>query len=202
MGRFKCLSKPIKRIFFAYANTISDKWIKIVSNKYIFKYINKINKINRKNNINNNYNIEIFNLKLINSHNYHRVPGLINFKHNLNNDLNNEKGLAHSKVREYWLRRGPRLIIILLLTIIITILFSALLIERTLNDYIFSILVGINLILCSLYMLYQRLIDSISGAMMRIGHEHYTKWKRGTLLIKHDLESKLDKQFNNNLIII
>ena len=27
-------------------------------------------------------------------------------------------------------------------------------------------------------MLYQRLIDSISGAMMRIGHDHYNKWKK------------------------
>ena len=26
-------------------------------------------------------------------------------------------------------------------------------------------------------MLYQRLIDSISGAMMRIGHDHYIDWK-------------------------
>ena len=46
MGRCRCLSKPIKRFFFAYADKISEKWIIIVSRKYTLKYINKLNKLN------------------------------------------------------------------------------------------------------------------------------------------------------------
>jgi hypothetical protein len=169
MGMLRCLSKPIKRYFFSYADKISDNWILIVSNKYVTKYIRKLN----KDTTTESYDSSQYN---------HRID-LINFKNNLEYDLYKEKGLAHSKVREYWLRRGPRLLILLLITILITIGLAACLLDRSINDYIFSILVGINLILCSFYMLYQRLIDSISGAMMRIGHDHYTEWKNNKTAI-------------------
>ena len=85
--------------------------------------------------------------------------------------------MAHSKVREYWLRRGPRLLIVLFLTIIITILMAEFITKQSKNNHIASIIISINLILYNFYMLYQRLIDSIAGAMMRIGHDHYIQWK-------------------------
>ena len=44
-------------------------------------------------------------------------------------------------------------------------------------------------------MLYQRLPDSVSSAMMRIGHDHYNNWKNTTLnnlSIESDLSSNDD----------
>ena len=105
------------------------------------------------------------------------VQGLNDFLNDLQIELDQEKSLAHGKVREYWLRRGPRLLIVLLFTILSTIGLAQWLIDTTINDHILSILIGINMILFNIYMLYQRLIDAISGAMMRIGHDHYNKWK-------------------------
>ena len=168
MGYFRCLSKPIKRYFFAYADKVTQKFIIIVSNKYTLKYINKLNKLN---------NNPITN-ELIDSSQYYTIPGLVKFVNDLENDLNKEKGIAHSKVREYWLRRGPRLLIILILTIFITVGLAILLIDISYKENIYSILIGINMILFNIYMLYERLIDSISGTMMKIGHDHYKKWKK------------------------
>lgn len=168
MRRSRCLSKPIKRYLFAYADKISQKFIIIVSQKYTLKYINKLNKLN------NNPLLE----KLKDSSGYHNIPGLIHFINKLENDLTKEKGVAHSKVREYWLRRGPRLLIILILTICITIGLADLLVEITYKDHLYSILIGINMIIFNIYMLYERLIDSISGTMMKIGHDSYKNWKK------------------------
>lgn len=178
---FRCLSKPFKRFFFSYADRVSDKWIKIVYHKYKIKYIKKLNKLG---------NSDIILNESIQPYQYYLVPGLIEYINVLENKLDNERGLAHSKVREYWLRRGPRLIIVLILTIFITIGLSELLIDRTMNDIIYSILVGINMIIFSIYMLYQRLIDSISGSMMRIGHDHYNNWKnnKSNIIINNNIK--------------
>ena len=56
--------------------------------------------------------------------------------------------------------------------------------DVTSNEHTYSILIGVNMILYNIYMLYQRLIDSISGAMMRIGHDHYNNWKNDFTNIK------------------
>ena len=164
MGICRCISKPIKRFYFYYADQVADNWSLIVREKYKNKYIKKRIKLGIDNQESETY--DIFN-----------IPGLDNFLYNLQIDLNKEKGLAHGKVREYWLRRGPRLLLVLVFTILITIGLGHLLIEPTRNNNVLSILIGINMILYNIYMLYQRLIDAISGSMMRIGHDHYTKWK-------------------------
>lgn len=164
MGICRFISKPIKRFYFYYADKVADKWSLIVREKYKSKYIKKRIKLNLDN--------EVFETS-----NVSNVPGLNTFLYNLQIDLDKEKGLARGKVREYWLRRGPRLLLVLVLTILTTLGLAYLLIEPTRNDTTLSILVGINMILFNIYMLYERLIDAISGAMMRIGHDHYTKWK-------------------------
>lgn len=164
MGICRFISKPIKRFYFYYADTVADKWSLTVREKYKNKYIKKRIKLELDNELSETSDVS-------------NVPGLNTFLHNLQIDLNKEKGLAHGKVREYWLRRGPRLLLVLVFTILSTLGLAYLLIEPTRNDQILSILVGINMILFNIYMLYERLIDAISGAMMRIGHDHYTKWK-------------------------
>ena len=161
MGFFRFLSKPIKRFYFYYADKVADKWSLIVRQKYTNKFIKKRIKLNLDN-------------ELVPTSD---IPGLNIFLINLQNDLDKEKGLAHGKVREYWLRRGPRMLVVLIITILSTLGLAYLLIEPTRNDQILSILVGVNMIIFNMYLLYQRLIDAISGAMMRIGHDHYTRWK-------------------------
>ena len=51
MGKCRCISKPIKRFCFSYADKIADKWCLIVIKKYTHKYINKRNKLGLDNNI-------------------------------------------------------------------------------------------------------------------------------------------------------
>ena len=51
MGNFRCLTKPCKRFYFSHADQIADKWVDIVTHKYIQKYINKLNKLGKKNEI-------------------------------------------------------------------------------------------------------------------------------------------------------
>ena len=167
MKCFRSISKPFKRFFFSHADNISDKWIKNVSHKYSLKYINKIKKINNQQTI----------TKLIDENNYPLIHGLVQYKCNLDFKLQKEKGLGHGKVREYWLRRGPRVLIFLLLTLLITILLAEILIDTSYSWRIYSVLLSVNMLFYNIYMLYYRLIDSISGAMMRIGHDHYTSWK-------------------------
>lgn len=163
MGRFRCLSKPFKRYCFKYADKICDHWIEIVKKKYTKKYINKLNKI--------------LGHELYDINNFENVPGLEDFSVELHNKLVSEKGLAHSKVREYWLRRPPRLLIVLIISILITIGLAELLIEVSHNEHVHYLLISLNLLIFTVYLLYQRLIDSISCSMMRIGHDTYKNWK-------------------------
>ena len=48
------------------------------------------------------------------------------------------------------------------------------------------------MIVYSIYMLYQRLIDSISGCMMKIGHSHYNKWKSNLNITNESIDSDTD----------
>ena len=166
MGRFRCLSKPLKRFLFSHADKVSERWVEITSKKYTLKYINKINKLN------DNDTVEDFDHRK-----YNTIMGLNHYRCDLLTILNKEKGLAHGKVREYWLRRGPRVLISLILIIIITFLLANYLTETSYNDNVYSLIISISMIIYSIYMLYQKLIDSIAGAMLRKGHDHYKEWK-------------------------
>ena len=146
---------------FSHADKVSEKWVEITSKKYTLKYINKINKLN------DNDTVEEFDPKK-----YNTIPGLNDFRCDLLIILNKEKGLAHGKVREYWLRRGPRLLITLILIIIITFLLANYLTETSYDDNIYSLILSISMVIYSMYMLYQKLVDSIVGSMLRKGHDH------------------------------
>ena len=173
MGECRWLSKPTKRFFFAHADNVSENWVKIVSKKYALKYINKLRKRN---------NLE--KLKEFDINNYNTIPGLLIYINNLEAKLNKTTSLAHSKVREYWLRRGPRLLVILIGVIIFTIILAEYLTNVTKDEHIYSIIIGINMILYNIYMLYQKLIDSISSSIMRVGHDHYKSWKQDFVCLK------------------
>jgi hypothetical protein len=169
-GKYRFLSKPIKRLIFKYADSISDQWSLYVYNKYILKYIRKLNKKN---------GMVIFDESVAYKYEqFNSIPGLLDFEQKLKESLDNEKGLAHAKAREYWIRRGPRLFCVLFLTILITIGLAEIVKTPTVNDRLFTGIVSINMILLSLYMLFQRLPDSIASSMLRIGHDNYKTWKK------------------------
>lgn len=180
MGNFRWITKPTKRYFFSYADKISQKWNNKVLDKYALKYINKLKKNNNEETI----------TKLIDSSLFYTIPGLNIYLEELKQKLNKENGLAHGKVREYWLRRGPRNLMILIFTILITIGFSELLLDITPDEHYYSIIIGINIVLFNLYISYQRLTDSISSAMLRVGHDHYKKWKNENIYNDTSLTNK------------
>ena len=166
MSKGRCISKPFKRVLFSHADHISNKWFTIVYIKYEQKYIKKYNKLNN-----------------LPNENTENINGLDLFLDGLYCKLVMDKSLAHSKVREYWLRRIPRLLTMLLFTLLITISMNNLLIENiNKKDNLLSFIVGFNLILLNLYMIYQRLIDSISCSYMRIGHVQYNLWKQSQII--------------------
>ena len=148
----RCLSKPCKRFAFAKAEAIAKLAEDRVFQKYSLKYERKLQKLDIK--INND-----------------------RFITDLKVALKNESGLAHSKTREYWLLRGPRLFCILILAIICNIALAELLKKNPGKDRAYAITNGINLILLSAYMLYHRLEDAIMSSTMRTGRKCYILFK-------------------------
>ena len=123
----------------------------------------------------NNYLIN--NTNILDIYNYEFILDFGNYIVNLNNINKKDLGLDHSKVREYWLKRGPRIFItsIVLLTSNYILYVYLKKIDFKTNIY----LISINLIalLLSIYMLYYRLPDSIESAIARTTHDYYVKNK-------------------------
>ena len=154
MGKYRFISKPFKRLAFMHSKNISNKSLLVVHKKYCSKFIKKFKK-HEKN-----------------------LQGLDEFQIILLQKLQNEIALSHSKTREYWLRRGPRLIMILCIGMIINIILDQ---QFQKDPEIFvSIYNSLIWVILSTYMLYQRLPDAIIASHMRIGHEHYNQWKKDT----------------------
>lgn len=153
MGKCRCLTKPFKRWAFAKADRIAEKKAKITLKKYSFKFKRKLKKMGWTDDISM-------------------------FKTALNFDLNAEISFAHSKVREYWLSRGPRMFLLTLLYICINLSFSEAFKSNPEPDRLYIVCTSVVLLLISAYMLFYRLHDAIHASMMRIGHRHYNEWKR------------------------
>ena len=154
MGNWRFISKYFKRKAFRKSRIIADNAAIHVYEKYYFKFLNKF----RKNNI--------------------PVYGLTSYQAELLRKLTIEKGVAHGKTREYWLLRGPRLFLTVLLGVILNIGCNQTIQNNP--DIIGSISSGVILLIVSAYMLYQRLPDSILASLMRVGHDHYNDWKETT----------------------
>jgi len=203
---FRCIIKPFKRWAFNRAKLYTYYYIQIYNKKYIIKYLNKRKKIAKlksdKNiillidklahndlliklenddNLDNIFkkinNYLINNTNILDIYNYEFILDFGNYIVNLNNINKKDLGLDHSKVREYWLKRGPRIFItsIVLLTSNYILYVYLKKIDFKTNIY----LISINLIalLLSIYMLYYRLPDSIESAIARTTHDYYVKNK-------------------------
>ena len=156
MGR--CCSKPFKRTLFAHADAIADRSLEASRAKYAEKYVNKRRKMGM-------------------DPEDPRLPSV--YECELVATLERERGLAHGKAREYWLRRGPRLLLLTVAAIAANLGMSEGLKPRPENDRAYLLANGLVLLTVSCYMLYQRLPDAIESAAMRVGHDYYVSWKVG-----------------------
>lgn len=174
--------KKIKKIAINKNNNLQIQLIDKLNNEELLKIFekNKNKNLNEILKIINNYLIN--NSNVLDIYDYILIYNFANYILELK--IINEKdiGLDHSKVREYWLKRGPRIfissIVLLLANYILYIYFKK--IDTETNMYL--IIINIIALLLSIYMLYYRLPDSIESAVARTSHDYYVKVKNNFLI--------------------
>lgn len=174
--------KKIKKIAINKNNNLQIQLIDKLNNEELLKILekNKNKNLNEILKIINNYLIN--NSNVLDIYDYILIYNFANYILELK--IINEKdiGLDHSKVREYWLKRGPRIfissIVLLLANYILYIYFKK--IDTETNMYL--IIINIIALILSIYMLYYRLPDSIESAVARTSHDYYVKVKNNFLI--------------------
>ena len=161
MGYCRFWTKWLKRKAFAVGDGIVDESAKNTAKKYIGKAEKKMEKKGA-----------------LPAGATSREEELEAFRETLLAKLNREKGLGHCKVREYWLRRAPRLFCVTLIILGINLLMREYLKADPDADRVFVIIMSIVLLIGSLYMLYRRLPDAVEAGMLRVGHDYYARWKQ------------------------
>jgi hypothetical protein len=93
--------------------------------------------------------------------------------------LEKNKGLDHSKVREYWLARGPRLLLTALIYLVFLIICQEVLkgdkVSR--DDRAYTVVVNVIAFFIAVWLLYRRLGDAIEGVVARSSHDFYVLHK-------------------------
>ena len=94
--------------------------------------------------------------------------------------LEKNKGLDHSKVREYWLARGPRLLLTALIYLIFLIICQEFLKGdgASRDDRAYTVVVNIMAFFIAVWLLYRRLGDAIEGVVARSSHDFYVLHKK------------------------
>ena len=139
-----------------------------------------INSINNIINIINDYLIT--NSNILDIYNYIFIIKLSSYIYNLYEINKKDIGLDHSKVREYWLKRGPRIFLTSTFLIILNYILYSYFKKIDYNTQLYLIIINIIALISSFYMLYYRLPDSIESAIARTTHDHYAKYKNNFLL--------------------
>jgi len=120
---------------------------------------------------------------IVNIYNHIFIIDFVNYIISLNNINKKDLGLDHSKVREYWLKRGPRIFITSIIFVISNYLLYRYLKKIDYYTNIYLISINIITLLLSFYMLYFRLPDSIESAVARTTHDYYVKYKENLSLM-------------------
>tara|TARA_B100000795_G_scaffold242835_1_gene206344 strand:+ start:1757 stop:2419 length:663 start_codon:yes stop_codon:yes gene_type:complete len=119
---------------------------------------------------------------IVNIYDYVFIFDFVNYIINLNNIKKKDLGLDHSKVREYWLKRGPRIFITSIIFVVINYLLYRYFKKIDYETNIYLISINIIALFLSFYMLYYRLPDSIESAVARTTHDYYVKYKENLSL--------------------
>jgi len=178
------------------------KLAKLKNNDQLITLIDKLNNTELLNNISGHFsNNIVYKTKndeslflLINTHllntsdiikiyNHVFIIDFVNYIIDLNNINKKDLGLDHSKVREYWLKRGPRIFITSIIFVISNYLLYRYLKKIDYYTNIYLISINIITLLLSFYMLYFRLPDSIESAVARTTHDYYVKYKENLSLM-------------------
>jgi len=174
--------KKIKKIAIKKNNNIQIKLIDKLNNNEL------LNDIEKEVNLDLNELLKLINNYLINNSNildiydYQLIYNFSNYIINLRIINKKDFGLDHSKVREYWLKRGPRLFISSILLLLSNYLLYIYLKTIDLKTNIYLIVINMIALLLSIYMLYYRLPDSIESAVARTSHDYYVKIKQNLLV--------------------
>lgn len=91
--------------------------------------------------------------------------------------VDKNRGLDHSKVREYWIQRGPRLLATALLFFSFILICQETLRTNPVQDRLYSYAVNTVGLLIAIWMLYFRLVDSIEAGIARTAHDYYVEYK-------------------------
>ena len=94
-------------------------------------------------------------------------------------EVDKNSGLEHGKVKEYWLFRGPRQAMTLLLGMFGTAFVNEMIKDDiTTNDRIAYYVNSSIMLLVAFFMLYYRLPDAINSAVCRSAHDFYVSTKK------------------------
>ena len=105
---------------------------------------------------------------------------LVDFAMGLGEAVDKNVGLDHSKVREYWLQRGPRWLITAIVFFVFTVVCQEMLKSQkeASNDSFYTLAVNAVAFIIATVMLYFRLPDSIEASISRAAHDFYVDYKR------------------------
>ena len=105
---------------------------------------------------------------------------LVDFAMGLGEAVDKNVGLDHSKVREYWLQRGPRWLITAIVFFVFTVVCQEMLKSQkeASNDRFYTLSVNAVAFIIATVMLYFRLPDSIEASISRAAHDFYVDYKR------------------------
>ena len=118
--------------------------------------------------------------------------------------LDKNIGLDHSKVREYWLSRGPRMMMTAILYFLFVILAQETLKGSSQNaraDRWYTVTTSVVALIIAIFMLYKRLGDAIEGVVARSSHDFYAQKKKGFKLLTlppQHVAPPLQREVNGN----
>ena len=115
-------------------------------------------------------------------HESEHLDEMLVFALNLHAAIELNAGLEHSKVREYWLLRGPRFLATTCSLLALSIVFRETLTSPTHEERLNYVLLSMVALLASAYMIYCRLSDAILSSIMRSAHDSYVRQKQSMRL--------------------
>jgi hypothetical protein len=107
------------------------------------------------------------------------VDRFADFTIGLSNAIDKNRGLDHSKVREYWLDRAPKLFLTAVLFIVFTIVCQEIFLPGSRNKMVRTKVVVVNTgaLVVAILMVYWRLQNSIKASISRSAHDYYVESK-------------------------
>lgn len=184
MLRLRCISKPVYRWAFRQGDRMTASAIKYFTRKYIIKYLRKRRKLK----------IELMDDAVVSDVTARLMhvlvedpaapvpedldPEVVEYAFELFRVARTNEGLAHSKVREYWLYRGPRYTAMFLAFVLCCTAVEIFLAQSRTNERAAQFIVWTLALLFYMAMLYFRLPDSIHAAVSRSTHDFYGVTKR------------------------